>query len=108
MCSSSAVTLACPAGRTPSRRMRSDDEVSSSQTTGAATFARSAIGREATRAIGTAARKAICLGTSSPTTRLAYVVTAITSAKPTWGAYSAGTPRAESRSPTGPPRLAPE
>ena len=70
MCSSSAVTELCPAGFTPSRRISRPEEASSSQTSGAATFASSAIGRAMMMEIGTAARSATCLGTSSPTTRL--------------------------------------
>ena len=70
MCSSSAVTALWPAGRTPSKRMRIPEDASSNHTSGAATFASSAIGRAMTMAMGAAARRATCLGTSSPTTRL--------------------------------------
>ncbi len=70
MCSSSAVTLDWPPGRMPNKRMSRPDDVSSNQTSGAAMAASTAIGRAIKTAIGTAILRAICLGTSSPTTTL--------------------------------------
>jgi hypothetical protein len=54
----------------PSRRSSKALDRSSSHTTGAAIRLSHSIGRDAIVAIGSGALSAICLGTSSPTTRL--------------------------------------
>ena len=53
-----------------SKRSSSEEERSSSQTNGAMILAISSMGRAMIIAIVSAARKASCLGTSSPMTRL--------------------------------------
>ena len=106
--SSSAVSPCSPLWRMPIARMMALEEVSSSQTKGAATRASSAIGRAIRMAIGSAARKASCLGTSSPTTSERKVVMAITTTNPRSSASSGSTPNSAIRSPTGPPSAAPE
>jgi hypothetical protein len=68
--SSSAVTSCSAPLFNRSRRSSRPDERSSAHTNGALMRAISTIGRAATMAIGSAARSASCLGTSSPTTRL--------------------------------------
>ena len=64
------LTELCPFVRMPNRAMSPAEDLSRSQTSGAATRANIAIGRAMISEIGTAARKASCLGTNSPTTRL--------------------------------------
>ncbi len=107
-CSSSAVTRFSDSRFILSSLKISPDVVSSSHTNGAVIRDSHSIGTATSTAIGSGLRSANCLGTSSPITRLAKVVTAITSPKPTLAPSDAGTPSSTSRSPTGPPRLAPE
>ena len=54
----------------PNRAMIAAEDLSSTQTSGAATRASIAIGRAMTSEIGIAERSASCFGTSSPTTTL--------------------------------------